>query len=79
MIAHSGTTNRGEDNARVGRTARHAIDHRTITVAFFAAAMFTQSFDNVMLPPNTQVLGTPNKTVESLGAVGYGGATKSRR
>ncbi len=30
-------------------------------VAFFAAAMFTQTFDNVMLPPNTHVLGTPNR------------------
>jgi quercetin dioxygenase-like cupin family protein len=29
--------------------------------AFFAAAMFTQTFDNVMLPPNTHVLGTPNR------------------
>jgi quercetin dioxygenase-like cupin family protein len=31
-------------------------------VAFFAAAMFTQTFDNVMLPPNTHTLGTPNRT-----------------
>jgi quercetin dioxygenase-like cupin family protein len=30
-------------------------------VAFFAAAMFTQTFDNVMLPPNSHVLGTPNR------------------
>ena len=30
-------------------------------IAFFAAAMFTQTFDNVMLPPNTHVLGTPNR------------------
>ena len=29
--------------------------------AFFAAAMFTQTFDSVMLPPNTHVLGTPNR------------------
>ena len=33
-------------------------------VAFFAAAMFTQTFDNVMLPPKTHVLGTPNRTGE---------------
>ncbi|MER8875593.1 cupin domain-containing protein [Mesorhizobium sp. M0684] len=26
-------------------------------VAFFAAAMFTQTFDNVMLPPKSHVLG----------------------
>jgi quercetin dioxygenase-like cupin family protein len=30
-------------------------------VAFFAAAMFTQSFDNVMLPLKTHTLGTPNR------------------
>jgi len=30
-------------------------------VAFFAAAMFTQQFDNVMLPPDVHVLGTPNR------------------
>lgn len=30
-------------------------------VAFFAAAMFTQTFDNVMLPPGSHVLGTPNR------------------
>ena len=28
-------------------------------VAFFAAEMFTQTFDNVMLPPNVHVLGPP--------------------
>src|SRR5512138_2875226 len=31
-------------------------------VAFFAAAMFTQQFDNVMLPPDVHLLGTPNRT-----------------
>lgn len=30
-------------------------------VAFFAAAMFTQTFDQVMLPPKSHVLGTPNR------------------
>ena len=30
-------------------------------VAFFAAAMFTQQFDNVMLTPDVHVLGTPNR------------------
>ena len=25
------------------------------------AAMFTQNFDNVMLPPKTHILGTPNR------------------
>lgn len=30
-------------------------------VAFFAAAMFTQTFDNVMLAPDVHVLGTPNR------------------
>jgi quercetin dioxygenase-like cupin family protein len=33
-------------------------------VAFFAAAMFTQTFDQVMLPPKTHVLGTPNREGE---------------
>lgn len=33
-------------------------------VAFFAAAMFTQTFDNVMLPPNSHVIGTPNRMGE---------------
>ena len=31
-------------------------------VAFFAAAMFTPQFDNVMLPPDVHLLGTPNRT-----------------
>jgi len=30
-------------------------------VAFFAAGMFTQDFDNVMLPPKSHILGTPNR------------------
>jgi quercetin dioxygenase-like cupin family protein len=30
-------------------------------VAFFAAAMFTQDFDNVMMPPKSHILGTPNR------------------
>ena len=30
-------------------------------VAFFAAAIFTQNFHNVMLPPKTHILGTPNR------------------
>ncbi len=30
-------------------------------VAFFAAAMFTQTFVAVMLPLKTHVLGTPNR------------------
>lgn len=30
-------------------------------VAFFAAAMFTQTFDDVMMPPQSRVLGTPNR------------------
>ncbi|QSR84846.1 cupin domain-containing protein [Methylacidimicrobium sp. B4] len=31
-------------------------------VAFFAAAMFTQRFDDLMLPPRTHLLGTPNRS-----------------
>jgi quercetin dioxygenase-like cupin family protein len=30
-------------------------------VAFFAAAMFTQEFDDLMLPPKSHILGTPNR------------------
>ena len=30
-------------------------------VAFFAAAMFTQNFDNMMMPPKGHILGTPNR------------------
>jgi len=30
-------------------------------VAFFAAAMFTQNFDNVMMRPKSHILGTPNR------------------
>jgi quercetin dioxygenase-like cupin family protein len=36
-------------------------------VAFFAAAMFTQTFDNVMMPPKSHILGTPNRE----GQTGY--------
>ena len=32
-------------------------------VAFFAAPMFTQHFDNAMLAPDVHVLGTPNRDV----------------
>ncbi len=32
---------------------------RCARVAFFAAAMFTQTFDEIMLPPNTQCLERP--------------------
>jgi quercetin dioxygenase-like cupin family protein len=34
---------------------------RLRAVAFFAAAMFTQNFDNVMMPPKSHILGTPNR------------------
>ena len=30
-------------------------------VAFFAAAMFTQNFDDVMLPAKSHILGSPNR------------------
>lgn len=47
-------TNVRHDLANVGKDTLRA-------VAFFAAAMFTQNFDNVMLPPKTHILGTPNR------------------
>jgi quercetin dioxygenase-like cupin family protein len=30
-------------------------------VGFFAAAMFTQKFDDVLTPPHSKVIGTPNR------------------
>ena len=30
-------------------------------VAFFAAAMYTQNFENVLMPPKSHILGTPNR------------------
>lgn len=36
-------------------------DQTLRAVAFFAAAMFTQRFDNVMIAPDVHVLGTPNR------------------
>jgi quercetin dioxygenase-like cupin family protein len=42
------------DLVNVGRETLRA-------VAFFAAAMFTQNFDNVMMPPKSHILGTPNR------------------
>jgi quercetin dioxygenase-like cupin family protein len=47
-------TNVGHDLTNTGTETLRA-------VAFFSAAMFTQIFDDVMLPPNTHVLGTPNR------------------
>ena len=45
-------TNVRHDLANTGKEPLRA-------VAFFAAAMFTQDFDNVMLPPKSHILGTP--------------------
>jgi hypothetical protein len=47
-------TNVRHDLANAGKETLRA-------VAFFAAPMFTQIFDNVMMPPKTHVLGTPNR------------------
>jgi len=38
---------------RQGNIARRSLS--------FAAAMFTQTFDNVMMPPKSHILGTPNR------------------
>lgn len=32
-----------------------------VVASNFAAAMFTQDFDQVMLPPKSHILGTPNR------------------
>jgi quercetin dioxygenase-like cupin family protein len=47
-------TNVRHDLANTGKDTLRA-------VAFFSAAMFTQDFDNVMLPPKSHILGTPNR------------------
>lgn len=47
-------TNVRHDLANTGKEPLRA-------VAFFAAAMFTQDFDSVMLPPRSHILGTPNR------------------
>jgi quercetin dioxygenase-like cupin family protein len=47
-------TNLRHDLANTGKDPLRA-------VAFFAAAMFTQDFDSVMLPPKSHILGTPNR------------------
>jgi hypothetical protein len=71
---HGRTANGGRQQAssRAGQRVRHpdAGPSRPVNtgketlraVAFFAAAMFTQQFDNVMLPPDVHLLGTPNRT-----------------
>jgi hypothetical protein len=44
---------------------RHDLENTgkdTLRAPFFAAAMFTQDFDQLMLPPNSRILGTPNRT-----------------
>jgi quercetin dioxygenase-like cupin family protein len=48
------------DLANAGTTTLRA-------VSFFAAAMFTQNFDEVMLPPKTHILGTPIAKAEPTG------------
>lgn len=50
-------TNVRHDLANTGKETLRA-------VAFFAAGMFTQTFDNVMMPPKTHVLGSPNRAGE---------------
>jgi quercetin dioxygenase-like cupin family protein len=47
-------TNVGHDLVNTGTETLRA-------VAFFSAAMFTQTFDDVMLPPNSHIIGTPNR------------------
>ncbi|WP_291169168.1 cupin domain-containing protein [Hyphomicrobium sp.] len=47
-------TNVRHDLANTGKETLRA-------VAFFSAAMFTQDFDAIMLPPKSHILGTPNR------------------
>ncbi len=51
-------TNVGHDLVNTGTETMRA-------VAFFSAAMFTQTFDNVMQPVNSHILGTPNRNGEN--------------
>jgi len=46
-----------------GDDGEDAAAHRAVVpdVSFFAAPMFTQQFDNVMLAPDVHALGTPNR------------------
>jgi len=63
-----GTASAALGPALVAAQAPKAATKETLrAVAFFAAAMFTQTFDNVMLPVKSHVLGTPNRE----GEVGY--------
>lgn len=50
-------TNVGHDLVNTGTETMRA-------VAFFAAPMFTQVFDDLMQPVNSHVLGTPNRNGE---------------
>jgi quercetin dioxygenase-like cupin family protein len=73
IIAGKGELQTEERNYQVGpgsvfvlpTNVRHNLantgSERLRAVAFFAAAMFTQNFDNLMLPPKSHVLGTPNR------------------
>jgi quercetin dioxygenase-like cupin family protein len=51
--------NVGHDLANTGTETLRA-------VGFFAAAMFTQVFDNKLLPPDSHVIGTPNRAGEDV-------------
>jgi quercetin dioxygenase-like cupin family protein len=74
IIAGTGELQRDDGNFPVGpgsvfvlpTNVRHdLVNTGTETlraVGFFGAAMlFTQRFDNLMLPPKTHILGTPNR------------------
>jgi quercetin dioxygenase-like cupin family protein len=49
----------------VGHDLRNTGTETLRAVAFFSAGMFTQMFDNVMLPPDSHVIGTPNRAGET--------------
>ena len=49
----------------VGHDLRNTGNETMRVVAFFAAAMFTQAFDDVLPPPNSHVIGTPNREGEN--------------
>jgi hypothetical protein len=61
MWAIGGTFTNAADKSRAKLISFGLSASHHPAVAFFAAAMFTQNFDNVMMPPKSHILGTPNR------------------
>jgi quercetin dioxygenase-like cupin family protein len=67
LYLEDGSTHQGDQAASscCRRRCAHDLENtgkETLrAVAFVAAAMFTQDFDQVMLPPKSHILGMPNR------------------